>query len=445
MHKEKQQNAFREWNRRQFFGTGATLTASAAVATGTTLAAPGTSVGSQHRPGKQPLAQDYTVVTKQPTKEHFVTLPGMVVLDDGTLFATVPFEEWKDKGVLRNKRSLRRLVGGQTHTFRSHDQGMTWEPLQTMAFSEVAPFVYNDNIYMFLGDKNPLLIRSDDAGSTWSRPVQLFEGLELDFSPNVQYGEVVKDGFRYFSRGYRTSVVAADLSQDLMNPTAWRVSNVLQFPGAPKRLRSNLYPPDKNIWPVQWPGDLWLEPNVVNVNGQLRVLLRSIIDEYATANICAVCDLTDDGRDIQLEFTQFAALPGGQNKFFILHDEPSQLFWMLSNIPTDSQGYFYKRDELLKIGFHGGPGNERRILMLHYSRDALNWFSAGCAAKWDSPLQSFMYPTAVVNEDDIVFISRTSKNGQNQHDADLATFHRIKNFRSLAMDLSPTIPAGPNV
>ncbi len=196
---------------------------------------------------------------------------------------------------------------------------------------------------------------------------------------------------------------------------------------------------------MQWGGDLWLEPNVVNVNGRLRLLLRCVIDEYATASICGICDLTDDGRDLKLEFTQFAALPGAQNKFFIMYDETGKLFWMLSNMPTDSQGFFADREKLLKIGYHGGPGNERRILMLYYSRDALNWFQAGCAAMWPSPLQAFMYPSAVIHGDDILFISRTSREAQNQHDADLVTFHRIPDFRSLALDLVPKLPDGPTI
>jgi hypothetical protein len=48
-----------------------------------------------------------------------------------------------------------------------------------------------------------------------------------------------------------------------------------------------------------------------------------------------------------------------------------------------------------------------------------------------------MYPAAGVDGDDLVLISRTSVHGRDQHDADLVTFHRVRGFRALAMDLAP--------
>ncbi len=74
--------------------------------------------------------------------------------------------------------------------------------------------------------------------------------------------------------------------------------------------------------------------------------------------------------------------------------------------------------------------------MLLYSLDALNWFQAGCIAQAGSPRESFMYATPTVVGDDLCVISRTSSaQAANQHDADLATFHRVMNFRSLALKL----------
>lgn len=427
-------------SRRAFVGTGSVLAASGVCSgTGSSIAF---AAGKTRPPamGVGPLAQEFTVAARQTTKDHYMHDPGMACAADGTLLVAAPCFEWEHKRVLRNVRPRRKIIHKELLLSRSFDGGLTWEQLPSMPHEDATPFYHDGAFYMFLPGGTFRLVRSEDQGQSWSQPVEIIKTEEW----NCSTGMAVKDNRLYWGIG-NTSAICGDLSMDLMDPKAWRKSNRVGFPKAPGRLRSNLYPPDAGTWPVQWGGDLWLEPNVVNVNGHLRLLLRCVIDEYSTASICGVCDLTDDGKQMQLEFTQFAALPGAQNKFFIMYDEVTRLFWMLSNMPTDSQGFFADREELLKIGYHGGPGNERRILMLYYSRDALNWFQAGCAAMWPSPIQAFMYPSAAIQGDDIVFASRTSSEAQNQHDADLVTFHRIPNFRALAMDIIPTLPDGPNI
>jgi hypothetical protein len=109
---------------------------------------------------------------------------------------------------------------------------------------------------------------------------------------------------------------------------------------------------------------------------------------------------------------------------------------MLSNLVTNSQDLLGWGERMRETGYHGGPGNERRWLFLHYGIDCLNWFPAGCVARWpDSVHRSFMYPSAVVDGDDLVVLSRTSRDSGDQHDADLCTIHRVCSFRDLATDL----------
>ena len=161
---------------------------------------------------------------------------------------------------------------------------------------------------------------------------------------------------------------------------------------------------------------------------------RAIIDEKATANIAAVLDYNEAAN--KLSFTQFTSWPGGQCKFFILHDQPNRTYWMLSNLVTNSQDLLGWGHRMRETGYTGGPGNERRWLFLHYSVDCLNWFPAGCVARWPHSVhRSFMYPSAAIDGPDLVILSRTSRDAQNQHDADLCTIHRIPNFRTLAMNL----------
>ncbi len=183
--------------------------------------------------------------------------------------------------------------------------------------------------------------------------------------------------------------------------------------------------------------DWWLEPNIVLVNGRVRVLLRTILDGYASTSLAAVCELAYGASGMELRFVQLAAMAGGQNKFFLMTDPETGMFWMLSNLAADSQEMVFDWKAIRSRGFFSGGGNDRRFLMLSYSVDALNWFPAGCVARASNPRQSFMYPSAAIAGDDIVLVSRTSVDGRDQHDADLVTFHRITGFRSLAMNLYP--------
>jgi hypothetical protein len=107
---------------------------------------------------------------------------------------------------------------------------------------------------------------------------------------------------------------------------------------------------------------------------------------------------------------------------------------MLSNLPSDSQNVAFA-EQLEARGFSnisGGAGDDRRFLVLSYSVDALNWFNAACLAMAPDPLQSFHYAAPLVDGDDLLFLSRTSRDAPNQHDSDLITFHRVRDFRRLA-------------
>jgi hypothetical protein len=157
--------------------------------------------------------------------------------------------------------------------------------------------------------------------------------------------------------------------------------------------------------------------------------------------MAAIYDLKNENGKLTLTFTQLYPVPGGQCMFHILWDEPSRLFWMASNYATNSQDLIHAAERLpdSKPSPWHSLREDRRILMLSYSLYALNWFQAGCIAKAEKMSKSFMYPSMVIDGDDIALLSRTSRDSDNFHDADLATFHRVRNFRSLAMDIRPKL------
>ncbi|MFN0077623.1 MAG: hypothetical protein ACKVY0_14225 [Prosthecobacter sp.] len=71
------------------------------------------------------------------------------------------------------------------------------------------------------------------------------------------------------------------------------------------------------------------------------------------------------------------------------------------------------------------------------SHFGLNWFQAGGIAQAAKLSQSYMYGRPVIDGDDLAILCRSSVNAPNQHAADYTTFHRVRDFRKLALKLVP--------
>jgi hypothetical protein len=213
-----------------------------------------------------------------------------------------------------------------------------------------------------------------------------------------------------------------------MDPKNWRISEAVRFPGAPEALW--------DAKDAQQPSQ-YLEPNVVEMNGRLRVLAAVKIKRPTVANLCAVLDARDDGTKLDLKFNRYSAMPGGQLKFCVLRDEVSKLFWATANLVTDPDDSMGWQASAKDHGKYKAAASDRRFLMLLYSADGLDWFQAGCVAQAKKISQSFMYARPIIDRDDLAIIARSSVDAPNQHDADYATFHRVKDFRKLALNLTP--------
>lgn len=383
-------------------------------------------------PNTHPLAQEFSVALQVPDHTRFFFHdPNLGRLDDGTLLIAAP--QWPRK---------REQPDYSLRIARSADGGKTWEELLSLPYQEGIPFVLGGQLLMFVQEtshRDVQIVASDD-GETWTDPVTVIEGPLW----NISTARLVRRDTVYWamdydlpSRMYSGKVmVRLDRAKSPLDPQAWSVSDIVQPPELPELLTRNLYPHgDTPDLTTSWSNKLvLLEPNTVEVNGRVRVFTRAIIDEYASAHMAAVYDY-DEGAG-ELSFTQLASWPGGQCKFFVVPDYEHSMYWMLSNLVTNSQDLLGWGQRMRETGYHGGPGNERRWLFLHYSIDCLNWFPAGCVARWpDQPRNSFMYPSAVVDGDDLMILSRTSRDSGDQHDADLCTIHRVEAFRDLAMDL----------
>lgn len=121
----------------------------------------------------------------------------------------------------------------------------------------------------------------------------------------------VKDGsvyraFEDMDRGSASLVVAGDLSKDLLDPEAWRMSNKVEPPRhTPSLSRSASTKKDGRDSSGNW----FLEGNVIEIRGELYVLLRTRIDVQLTAGMTSACKLEDDGTTMEYRFVQKAKLP----------------------------------------------------------------------------------------------------------------------------------------
>ena len=345
----------------------------------------------------QPLAQDYIVVAETPSPDRITDDPSLTKLPSGRILATRTIRG--TKGVAKHSNP------GRYNLASSDDGGQNWQRHEPLDINMGLPFVHNGMLYLIgnnFGRRDIIVSRSADEGRSWHPVVTVFEG---DFW-NAPTGYTVADGriYRAFDSGGGAgrpcSIVAGDLSKDLLSPKSWRLSNKVGYPGTPEGLTLDR---DKYrsgaIRGKAWT-DHWLEPNVVEVRGRIMVVLRARIDRYAIPNIAAICDASDNGDGLQLEFSRFCAWPGGQHKFHVIYDDVSELFWMTTNLAIDSQNSLGLANRLFEMGWHSGLGNERRFLMLYYSIDALTWFPAGCVAMSSQPLESFMYAAPMVDGDE---------------------------------------------
>ena len=367
------------------------------------------------------------------TDNYFIKsdAPSLIKTRDGALLCAVPLHF---KGPPRDDVASLQF-------YRSQDGGETWSKLPCGSHFCAGTLFRHGELLYFLGTgpgerrencEGVRIISSKDEGQTWTKPTNLFKGT-THYQPAGSY--VMRGGQIYwcFATDYRypngvptTYCIAGDLSRDLTDPAAWRISNGVGDPGVPPCL-------------TRGEGKTkWLEGNVVDVNGRLQVCWRYMIDGRSTVGIGAICGLVDDGSELRYSFAQFYPLPGAQNHFHIVFDEASGLFWMTANLPTHSQDAALA--ERLKANpryASNQPGMERRILALYCSFDALNWLPASYVIVWPLMRQASNYCGLLIDEDDLLVAARTSRNGRNQHDNDLTTFHRIRKFRDSASHLRP--------
>ncbi len=414
------------------------------------------------------LANDHVVIYESPDpKRVYAYTPGICRLPSGRLVATL------DRGgpgvaelpgVKRDGELFRGMI------FASDDRGKTWALRAETPMLHARPFVAGKSVYVLGHSRDIRVVRSDDDGETWSEAAQLTDGQSWHQSAcNVQYA----DGKVYLVmerntntdpnfRGWAVSklapvLMAAKVGDDLTRRQSWTFASELSFNqaieayGKPHMIGVPFYEVG-NTAPDN-PGDRrynapigWLETNVVrftdpnhiwyDADGRtFHLWMRAHTGTTNLACIAKVVEAEDGSLTTSLETAPtgepmlYAPCPGGQMRFHILHDEPTNLFWLLSSQSTDSM----TRPELLPANRFNLPNNERHRLALHFSTNCIDWCFAGMVAMTDDAGQARHYASMVIDGDDLHVVSRSGDaRAKSAHDGNLITFHTVRGFRELA-------------
>ena len=328
---------------------------------------------SRGNPNVEPLAQEHVIAAQVPGHTRFFFHdPNLARLPDGRLVIAAP--QWgRSRTPDAGTRHLR-VLG-------SDDGGTTWDEAPALPYQEGRPFVLDGRLLMFVQEESHrdfLLVGSDDGGRSWSDPVRVLRGPLW----NISTAMLERDGELLWAMDYDLPdalyagkvMVRFDRRRSPFDPGGWSMSEVLEAPEMPEALIGSALRGEQAAGAV--PGArtrpfAWLEPNTVEVAGHVRVFVRCTIRSQGMAHVAAALEY--DAAAGRLRFDQFVPWPGGQCKFFIIHDRPAGMYWMLGNLVTNSRDYLGWGERVEQARYRRAAG-ERRWLFLHYSIDCLSWF-----------------------------------------------------------------------
>lgn len=408
----------------------------------------------------RPLAQDHVVVyeSPDPAKIHCYT-PGIARLDGGRLVATMD----------RGGRGLKKGEP-QGKIFTSDDRGKTWIHRADFPFLHARPFVAGDSVYVLGQARDLMVIRSDDAGNTWSPAAKLTDGESWHQSAcNVHHANGcvylvmerrVTGDIKTWGVGEMAPVLMrGKIGADLTRRENWSFASELSFRNTIPNIekdpaidffgvpffpapypKGSLPAPRRNCAPIGWletnvvqfkdPGHIWFDAK----GKTFHLWARAHTGGTGYAAVAKVVEHDDGSMTTSLETVPsgkkvlFVPCPGGQMRFHVLYDEPTRLFWLLSSQATDSM----TRAELLPEDRFNLPNNERHRLQLHFSKNMIDWCFAGIVAIGNSPKEARHYASMIIDGDDLCVLSRSGDaRAKSAHDGNLITFHRVKDFRSL--------------
>lgn len=254
------------------------------------------------------------------------------------------------------------------------------------------------------------------------------------FAPGA--GVKVVSGTMGNHRDLWVMAVAAEEKADLRDSKVWRRSNPVGNPAySHARVLEQLFGFTFRAPRMAWQEGALFQLAHPGGSGEIVNLLRT--GNGIASNVAARVVVEDRGGKLRCRFDKFTFDPGlGCTHAYVLYDAATALYWLASNVTRGGK----RKGKSSRIQ---EPGRERTALGLFYSQNSMDWFMAGLPAYTSDMVHSFQYPHFIFDGEDLLLISRshvesplteeTAGHGRaTAHNANAATFHRVRNFRSLA-------------
>lgn len=353
----------------------------------------------------------------------------------------------------------------------SDDGGLTWTLRAEAGITHGRLFTAGKSVYYLGHDGDLKIMRSDDDGVTWTEPVVLTSGQSWhQTAANVWHAKgnvylVMERGTAKTIKGWGVGELAPVLmrakeTDDLTRIESWTFASELVFADVVPGYRENntatdlfgvpffaqTYPKPNVLAPRRPMAPMgWLETNVVQITDPnhywydpagktFNLFMRAHTGGTGYAAMAKVVENDDGTMTTSLvaapsgKTMLFIPFPGGQMRFHIVYDAQTKLYWMLGTQATDSMS----RIETLAPDRFDLPNNERQRMVLHFSKNMVDWCFAGLVAAGPGNKGSRHYASMDIDGNDLVILSRSGdERAQSAHNGNLITFHRVKNFRDL--------------
>lgn len=351
--------------------------------------------------------------------QTYIGSPSICILPDGDYVAS---HDHFGKGSTEHEQAL-------TAVYKSSDKGKSWKKISEIKGQFWSNLFVHQNALYIMGTwkhhGNFIIRRSLDGGKSWSEPVDSQNGLLLEGEYHTAPMPVIVHAGRLWraienarshttawGKRYSAMVISAPVSADLLNASSWTATNSLPY--------------DSTYLDGKFGG--WLEGNVVlTPEGKLVDMLRVATSEKGR-DLAAIVEVNDQGTKVTFDpSTGFMDFTGGAKKFSVRYDKKSKRYWTLANLVKDEFA-------------HLSASSVRNTLVLKSSADLKNWTTHQILLSHpDVARHGFQYVDWQFDGRHILFLSRTAYDDEfggarNFHDANYLTFHRIRNFRSLAKE-----------